>query len=221
MMKKLARYASQTTKILKNTALGALILFMVPAAGHCTPVVNGNFSAGTAGFTFSGNVGVFNSAAYDTCCASGDTGTGNFAAFGGADGPDDGQVSQTIATVAGQEYLLTFQYGAFSSPADRGTQSLLITAGDLDTTLTSGMSERDLSLVLSSYQYEFLASGTSTTLTFADASTSTASIDGFLDTIDVENAPATPEPSALVLLGTGILGMSAFYRNRTWRSHGC
>src|ERR1700684_2929925 len=131
MMKKLARYASQTTKILKSTALGALISIMVPAAGHCTPVVNGNFSAGTAGFTFSGNVGVFNSAAYDTCCASGDTGTGNFVAFGGSDGPDNGSISQTIVTAPGQEYSLSFQYGAFSSPAARGTQSVSIAAGNL------------------------------------------------------------------------------------------
>ena len=208
------------TNILKCVAFVALISMIVPAVGHCNSVTNGDFVAGNAGFVFSGNVGIFTSADYDSCCATGTTGTGNFSAFGGADGSDDGQITQTIITVPGQEYLLSFQYGAFSSPAGRGTQSLTVFAGDLDTTVISGASDRDLSQVLANYQYEFLATGDTTTLTFADASTVTSSIDGFLDTIDVEKSPSpTPEPSSLLLFGTGVLGLSALCRTRMRQSY--
>ena len=192
----------------------AVFSIVFPVAGHCNAVVNGDFSAGSTGWVFSGDVGVFTSAAYDGCCATGDTGTGNFAAFGGGDDPDNGQITQTFATVAGQEYSLTFLYGAFSSPANVGTQSIAITAGGLNTTLTSNASVRNLPDVLTSYQYNFLASGATTALTFTDASTQTDSIDAFLDNVDVS---AVPEPSSLGLAAIGFTCLSAFYRNRIRR----
>jgi len=190
---------------------------MFPVAGHCNQVVNGDFSAGTTNWTFTGSVVVANSAAYVGCCATGDTGTGNFAAFGGGDQPDNGQISQTFATVSGQEYSLTFLYGAFSSPAGVGTQSVTIASGDLNTTLTSPTSVRELGDVFSSYQYNFVAGAATTTLTFADVSTKTNSIDAFLDNVDVESVSSVPEPSSLGLLAIGFTSLSAFYRNRIRR----
>lgn len=204
-------------KKLKNLMCAAVISTMFPMVGYCNQVVNGDFSASSTGWAFSGQVVVANSAAYVGCCATGDTGTGNFAAFGGGDGPDDGQITQTIATIAGQQYSLTFLYGAFSSPSGRGTQSIAIAAGDLSTTLVSATSSRELSDVLSSYQYNFVASGATTTLTFTDVSTSTSSIDAFLDNVDVERVSAIPEPSSLGLIGTGFACLGAFYRNRIRR----
>ena len=205
--------ASQLVNALKCFVFVAAITLVAPVAGHCD-VSNGNFTAGTAGWVFTGNVGIFTSAEYDACCATGNTGTGNFAAFGGSDGPDNGHITQTIVTVPGESYLLSFDYGAFSSPAGRGTQMLTITAGGLDTTLTSALSVRDLSSVMSTYQYEFMATGDATTLNFADASQTTSSIDGFLDNVQV--AP-TPEPSSLFLLGTGVLGLSTLCRRQMRR----
>jgi hypothetical protein len=204
-------------RLLKSLMVAAVISMVFPVVGHCNQVVNGDFSAGTANWAFTGNVQVADSTAYVGCCASGDTGTGNFAAFGGGDGPDNGQVSQTFATVAGQEYSLTFLYGAFSSPSGVGTQSVTISSGDLNTTLTSPTSVRELGDVFSSYQYNFVAGGATTTLTFADVSTNTSSIDAFLDNVDVESVSAVPEPSSLGLVGIGFTCLSAFYRNRIRR----
>jgi hypothetical protein len=178
-------------------------------------IVDGDFSAGTIGsssipnWTTSGNVAVYSSTT--ACCHSGDTGTGNFALFGAGDGADNGVISQSLSTVSGTEYQLTFLYGATSSPAGLGTQSISVSAGDLSTTITSNLAQRDYSLVFSSYTFDFLASGPATTLTFADASTITNSIDGMLDSVSVA---AIPEPASIFLLGSSLAALGLMRRKR-------
>ena len=192
-------------------------LVLGAGAAHATLLVDGDFSQGISGqstvpgWTITGNMAIFSSAT--SCCHTGSTGTGNFVNIGGGDGPDDGVIAQTFATVAGQTYVLSFLYGAFSSPEGVGTQSIEVTAGDLDTTIVSNLSVRDHGDVLSSYQLAFDATAASTTLTFTDRSTITRSIDGILDSVTVE----VPEPGSIAVLGSALLGLAWLSRNRRAR----
>lgn len=197
------------------TAAAVLGLVALVSAANAATITNGDFSAGTTGFTFLGNVGIADSPAYVACCASGDTGTGNFAAFGGGNGPNDGSITQIFATTPGASYTLTFQYGAFSNPANIGTQSLAISAGDLATVLTSATSVQDLGLLFTTYNYTFTALAGSTALVFADASgANTNSIDGILDSISVNAVRAVPEPLTLSLFGAGLAGAAGLRRRK-------
>ena len=197
-----------------KVAVAAVAATALASTARANLVTNGDFSAGQTPWSFTGNVTTFTSADYDACCATGNTGTGRFAAFGGGDGPDDGRIVQTIPTVAGMDYALTFQYGAFSSPAGRGTQSLAVSAGNLATTITSAPSVRDQTSLFTTYSLSFRANGPATTLTFADASTMTTGIDGLLDTVEVTNMP---EPLSLALIGSGLagLGLARSRKSRT------
>ena len=157
-------------------------LFIAPVA-NATLLVDGDFSMGVLtqpiapGWTITGNMAIFDSAT--ACCHTGDTGTGRFVNIGGGNGPDNGVITQTFGTVAGQTYVLSFLYGAFSSPAGIGTQSIEVSVGDLDTTIVSNLSERNHSLVLSPYQFAFNATGPLTTVMFTDRSTITNSMMAF------------------------------------------
>lgn len=200
------------TKILAIVA----VLLAWSTSARADLVTDGDFSAGTIGtsiipsWTATGNVDVFNAAA--ACCHSGDTGTGNFLLFGGGDGPNDGQVSQTLTTVAGTEYVLSFLYGATSSPAGLGTQSIAVAAGNLNTTVVSGVAQHDYSLVLDPFTFDFQASGPATTLTFSNASgLLTDSIDGILDSVSVV---AVPEPTSLLVFAACLGGLGLMRKRR-------
>jgi hypothetical protein len=200
--------------LIRNTTYALVLLALGGLWGSTAQaaiITNGDFSLGSAGWIFTGDVIVANSPAYVGCCASGDTGTGNFAAFGGGDEPDNGVIQQSFATTPGANYELSFQYGAFSSPAGLGAQSLAISVGDLNTTLTDPTSVRDLSSLFTTYEYDFTATGALTTITFTDTSSVTDSIDAMLDNVSVT---AVPEPLTLSILGAGLVGVATVRRRR-------
>ena len=143
--------------------------------------------------------------------ATGDTGTGRFASFGSANDPALGSLSQTIATVAGESYVLTFGYGGYSYSTTSQDQSLRVTIGATTRDITTQELNRDLAKVLQPFSFQFAATGSSTLIAFNDLSKDTVAIDGLLDNVRVETVPL---PGALPLVGAGLFAWLALARRR-------
>lgn len=113
-------------------------------------------------------------------------------------------VRQTIATVPGTDYLLTFSLGsqtAFGLPV-----GVTATAGTASSTFSSSVAGNNL---WTTFSLPFTAASSSTVLTLAGAS-------GTLYTgLDNVSVVAVPEPSAwmMLLAGCGVVGWAS-HRNR-------
>jgi hypothetical protein len=177
-------------------------------------VVNGDFENDLNSWTAVQRVVTETSQRYiDLAGATGDTGTGRFASFGSANDPALGSLSQTIATVAGESYVLTFGYGGFSYVTTSSrNQALRVTIGATTRDITTQELNRDLAKVLQPFSFQFAAAGSSTLIRFSDVSSETLAIDGLLDNVRVETVPL---PGALALLFAGLFAWLAIGPRRT------
>jgi hypothetical protein len=194
--------------------VAAVVLALVSLSGSASAnlVTNGDFDGSLAGWPASGNVALVFATNLE---APGDAGTPYFVDFGCCDGPDDGVLSQTFATMPGATYEVTFRYGAYGThgaPNQYPNQSIQVVAGDLDQTITTGTPTMNLSSLFVSYDYTFTATSDSTALIFSDVSGGTIQTDGMLANVDVENVP---EPASLTVLGVGFLGLLIARRGGT------
>jgi len=169
-------------------------------------ITNGSFETGDfTGWTTGGNF-------EDTQASSGpfyDYSGAQDGSFYATLGPvgSDGTLSQTLTTVAGAQYNISFWFASVGdNPSDfsvswDGTPLLSLTNPNTGSNWT---------------QYTFTATGTGSdtlTLAFRDDPAWMA-----LDNVSVTQAPSSvPEPSSFLLLGTGVLGLGGFVRRKLGR----
>jgi hypothetical protein len=125
-------------------------------------------------------------------------------------------VQQTFATTAGTQYTVSFWVGNVNSPATgNGTSStvdvLLGGTGGTSLLAATNASAGSTTLTWEQFTTTFIATGATSTLDFLNGDPATDGLNG-LDNVSVN--PSVPEPSTLLLLGSGSLGLLGWARKK-------
>jgi len=190
-----------------------LLATFVGGAVQATPVnllTNGDFETGNAsGWTMSGNVNVTGSYGGNSYFGAGplDGGAlGYYAlAFNAGDSAPNAVVSQSIDTIIGQLYELSFDYGVTWA----GNQSLAVNVAG------QGHVAQTTNTAFDHFSYNFVATSATTLLTFSDLQANyTFSQDGLIDNVSVTAVTTVPEPASLALAALALAGVAAVRRRR-------
>lgn len=125
-------------------------------------------------------------------------------------------VQQTIATVAGTGYDLSFWIGNNSDFASVTSTTLVSIDSAVGTSYTnSQLNATNGGLtVWQEFTQQFTATGSTTTISFTNEDPPTDGINQLDDVSVVSQVASTPEPSSMALLGTGLIGLGPVVRKR-------
>ncbi len=158
---------------------------IVVGASGSQLVVNGSFENNLTGWTNSGNMLIQSASPYVTTNGS------KLLAFNAAQLAPNGVISQSFATVSGQTYQLAFDAGVLAY--NTSPQIIRATVTGSGTLLNQSITINGIgggNTRWTAQSFNFTANSTTTTLSFADLSSSTASIDLVLDNVRVTGAAA-------------------------------
>jgi hypothetical protein len=179
----------------------ALLLVLVPAVSHAGSIVTNGGFVGTAGWSSTqtnGNYpwtwgdGYASTGCIGETCITGGTG-------------QEADLDQNLTTVAGDTYTLSFQY----NPSDGTPTELAVYFGSTEAIDLVDVANSTVTYTISG----LTATGTSTELTFLGRQD--PGFDLLTDVSVVEGSgPVVPEPSSLVLLGSGLLALGGMARRK-------
>ena len=201
-------------KTISIAAATLLALTALPATA-AELITNGNFEAGATGFTTTGNVAVISGADYVTfAVGSGSPAAqaNHFASFGSDNAAGTGVVFQSFATVLGQIYTLSFDYGAFNSTSQQLSYSLTGLPGANVLPITAGTSNLDS--LFTNFTTSFTGAGGPTILSFQSTSTAGDNADILLDNVSVTGPVPEPATWAMMLMGFGMVGVGVRRRRK-------
>jgi hypothetical protein len=122
-------------------------------------------------------------------------------------------LSQTFATVPGNAYSLSFDFGSINASGKLASVALSV----LDENGSTPLISRAISVIgnaptkWESFTDSFIADGSSATIRFTDTTPDSYACDGLLDKVSVQSVP---EPSTLALLVAGAMGVALFSRKK-------
>jgi hypothetical protein len=195
------------TKLLRiSLAIALLALGTSVLANAGNLVTNGGFETGDfTGWTLSGDTGITGVCDVSSCPGGFAPQEGNFAAFFGPVG-DTGTISQEIATTPGQQYTLSFY---LADPQGGTPNYFSVTFG----TATFTLNNFGTAFGWQQFLLTDTASSTQTELSFTFRHDPAY---WFLDNVQVNSGGqgTTPEPSTLVMFGSGLLGIAGVARRK-------
>jgi len=201
----------------------AALLMSSPAAAAVNLVSGGDFETATGAlnaipfWTASGFVVTRTGSDYSGCCQTFGSAPGfagnQFASISGGDYSGLNTLSQSVATVAGQAYILTFRLGALASRYPRATTLSLGALGDFVGTTYAVAGNPDLDTTFGVKTVAFTANSATTLLAFTTVSAPDG-IDSIVDDVSVV-AATVPEPGSWALLLGGFALTGVALRRRT------